>query len=190
VVSEPFPRLWRDGQAYVVMPLSLGDDWYHLPIAVRGIGLEMFRLHARRCPTEVYLHGETLLLAAGVGALFGELERPAVAEAFASMGRAGILQSRGPQAWAIRYSPEWRWQPRQAPTRAELFERDGWGCWYCGRRICLESGHADHCFPSSRGGWDDAANLVASCRRCNCSKGARTHEEWAAAQSAAAGDPP
>lgn len=62
--------------------------------------------------------------------------------------------------------------------RALVFERDGWHCVYCQDPITLRSGHADHVLPRSRGGADEAANLVASCRPCNLSKGARTPEEW------------
>ena len=40
----------------------------------------------------------------------------------------------------------------------------------------------DHVIPRSRGGSDNAENLVLSCNGCNSSKGARTPEEWRAWQ--------
>jgi hypothetical protein len=40
-------------------------------------------------------------------------------------------------------------------------------CRYCG----LVADTADHIIPVHKGGGDDASNLVAACRTCNCSKG-------------------
>ena len=40
-------------------------------------------------------------------------------------------------------------------------------CRYCGRAADT----ADHIIPVQKGGADDASNLVAACRTCNCSKG-------------------
>lgn len=40
-------------------------------------------------------------------------------------------------------------------------------CRYCGK----EADTADHIIPTHQGGTDSASNLVAACRRCNCSKG-------------------
>lgn len=57
-----------------------------------------------------------------------------------------------------------------------VLERDGYRCVYCGdTHIPLQ---LDHVVPRSRGGSDGPENLVACCRPCNCSKGARTPEEW------------
>lgn len=53
-------------------------------------------------------------------------------------------------------------------SRAVL-ERDGFRCAYCGG----PADTTDHVLPKSLGGRDDAANLVASCRRCNSAKGNR-----------------
>jgi 5-methylcytosine-specific restriction endonuclease McrA len=62
--------------------------------------------------------------------------------------------------------------------RAQIFERDGNRCAYCGIAVTAVSGHVDHVMPRSRGGSDEPSNLVASCKPCNLSKGARTPEEW------------
>lgn len=40
-------------------------------------------------------------------------------------------------------------------------------CRYCGG----EATEVDHIIPKSKGGTDDAKNLVAACRSCNASKG-------------------
>lgn len=40
-------------------------------------------------------------------------------------------------------------------------------CRYCGQAADT----ADHIIPVRKGGADDASNLVAACRSCNCSKG-------------------
>lgn len=62
--------------------------------------------------------------------------------------------------------------------RAEVIERCGAKCWYCGRADLALA--LDHVFPRSRGGNDDPENLVPACQPCNSSKGARTPEEWRA----------
>ena len=54
-------------------------------------------------------------------------------------------------------------------------------CWYCekpfeGRRLRTE----DHKTPVSKGGSDEAGNLVASCQKCNSSKGNSTVGEFIA----------
>ncbi len=66
--------------------------------------------------------------------------------------------------------------PRRAPIpsglRQQIYRRDKETCRYCGRRgrgVRLE---LDHVFPVSRGGGDQLANLVTSCRECNRTKGA------------------
>lgn len=51
---------------------------------------------------------------------------------------------------------------------------DLWACTYCG----LPFEHTDHVLPSSRGGPDEAWNLVPACADCNLSKSARTPCEW------------
>ena len=61
--------------------------------------------------------------------------------------------------------------------RAEVVERCGAGCWYCG---ASEAPTLDHVMPRSRGGADDPENLVPACKSCNSSKGAKTPEEWRA----------
>lgn len=52
--------------------------------------------------------------------------------------------------------------------RAEVLERDGWTCRYCGGVAT----HADHVVARANGGPDSPANLVGSCRTCNLAKGA------------------
>jgi 5-methylcytosine-specific restriction endonuclease McrA len=74
-----------------------------------------------------------------------------------------------------------RWRANQKEgwfaNRRAVFERDEYRCRYCGIDVG-EDGHCDHVIPKSRGGTDDVDNLVTACEQCNCSKGARTPEEW------------
>ncbi len=63
----------------------------------------------------------------------------------------------------------------RAQFREQILERDGHRCVYCGADGNLQ---LDHVFPRSRGGLDAPQNLVAACRRCNASKGAKTPDEW------------
>lgn len=48
-------------------------------------------------------------------------------------------------------------------------------CFYCQSNSNIE---ADHIIPISRGGQHSVGNLIAACRKCNASKGARTITEW------------
>lgn len=64
---------------------------------------------------------------------------------------------------------EWR------TLRAEIFERDGHLCVYCGSSEDLT---CDHVIPLVRGGSNEHANLATACRSCNSSKGDKTLEEW------------
>jgi hypothetical protein len=59
--------------------------------------------------------------------------------------------------------------------RLAIYLRDGLACGYChatieqGARLTL-----DHLVPYSKGGTNDATNLVTACGRCNSSRGNRT----------------
>jgi len=72
-----------------------------------------------------------------------------------------------------------RWRPN--PYRQAEYQRNrravlagaGWRCQYCGGR----ANTADHVIPLTMGGSHDLANLVACCRRCNSSRGARLTNE-------------
>ena len=59
--------------------------------------------------------------------------------------------------------------------RLAIHLRDGLACVYCGATV--EDGAIltlDHLRPRSRGGDNQAANLVTACKRCNSSRGNRT----------------
>ena len=59
-------------------------------------------------------------------------------------------------------------------TRLANYLRDGLACAYCGHAV--EDGAQltlDHVKPHSKGGSNDAANLVTCCQRCNSSRGNR-----------------
>jgi 5-methylcytosine-specific restriction endonuclease McrA len=58
-------------------------------------------------------------------------------------------------------------------TRGALMRRDNYLCAYCGHRAET----IDHVVPRSRGGAHAWENCVASCMRCNHSKGDRLVEE-------------
>ena len=53
--------------------------------------------------------------------------------------------------------------------RQRILRRDGHICQYCGQ----EADTVDHVIPRRLGGLDSDDNLVASCKRCNLSKGGR-----------------
>lgn len=55
--------------------------------------------------------------------------------------------------------------------------KQGWKCPYC--MACIKSSfEIDHIHPVSRGGSGDESNLQLTCKSCNCSKGAKTHQEF------------
>lgn len=59
--------------------------------------------------------------------------------------------------------------------RLAIYLRDGLACAWCGDSV--ENGASltlDHVTPDSRGGSNDATNLVACCHRCNSSRGNRS----------------
>ena len=56
-----------------------------------------------------------------------------------------------------------------AKTRLAILQRDGYECHYCGG-VATE---VDHVIPRASGGSEEPENLVASCMRCNRSKGKR-----------------
>jgi 5-methylcytosine-specific restriction endonuclease McrA len=59
--------------------------------------------------------------------------------------------------------PEWD------ALRLAVLERDNYTCMHCGRPAT----EADHVIPRSKGGRDVMENLVASCKRCNATRGDR-----------------
>jgi uncharacterized protein YdaU (DUF1376 family) len=79
----------------------------------------------------------------------------------------------------LRRGPRWLLDVTNAEwsaLRAQIFERDGYRCVYCGSQAArLE---CDHVFPLSLGGSSHPANLATACVSCNRSKGAKTLGEW------------
>lgn len=58
----------------------------------------------------------------------------------------------------------------------EVFGHDDYTCQYCfirGGKLTI-----DHKIPVSRGGGSERDNLCTACHSCNCSKGAKTPEEF------------
>jgi 5-methylcytosine-specific restriction endonuclease McrA len=51
-------------------------------------------------------------------------------------------------------------------VRKEVLERDYWTCHYCSQ----EATTVDHIIPISKGGTDEATNMVAACVKCNSGK--------------------
>lgn len=74
--------------------------------------------------------------------------------------------------------------PKQKPVsrrRREVFERTGGRCHYCGTVLSLNGKwHVEHMLPRALGGGESSINLVASCVRCNLTKGDSTAIEFIA----------
>jgi len=63
----------------------------------------------------------------------------------------------------------------RSTKRLAIYARDGFACCWCGEGV--EDGvkfTLDHCIPYSKGGSNEASNLVTSCLRCNQSRGVRS----------------
>jgi hypothetical protein len=94
-------------------------------------------------------------------------------EAMYSLWFAGKQTSHA-LAWQHWEGPLHKWLVGDKSNRCEFPPRLGVTCAYCGAPAWT----MDHVIPRSRGGSDDASNLVPACKKCNSSKGARTPEEW------------
>lgn len=64
--------------------------------------------------------------------------------------------------------------------RLAIYIRDGLACVYCGTTHEEATLTLDHIKPHSKGGGNDARNLVTCCHKCNCSRGNRPVKEFAA----------
>jgi hypothetical protein len=84
-------------------------------------------------------------------------------------------------------------------TRYEVLRRDNHTCRYCGLVAGATELTVDHVVPTSLGGTDDPANLVAACKDCNAGKSSSSPDaatvaqatddalRWSAAMQVAAG---
>lgn len=70
-------------------------------------------------------------------------------------------------------------RPHRPPrfTRRVLFNRDGWKCVYCGKKLTALDATVDHIVPRSHGGRTSWKNCVTSCKPCNKRKADRTPAE-------------
>ncbi len=65
-------------------------------------------------------------------------------------------------------------------VRLEVLQRDYYTCHYC----AMEANTVDHLIPISKGGTDDASNMVAACNSCNSGKRDRLNVPQNALKSA------
>lgn len=87
--------------------------------------------------------------------------------------RSEQLEVAFPSVVRLRYFVRVPYQRTVPLNRRAIFTRDDSTCQYCGR--AAES--IDHVHPRSRGGQHEWENVVASCRRCNTTKGDRLLSE-------------
>lgn len=74
--------------------------------------------------------------------------------------------------------------------RLAIYARDGYACVYCGVGVEDEVKLSlDHVRPYSKGGSNDAENLVTCCKRCNDSRGNRALRVFCKAVAAYIGKP-
>lgn len=60
-------------------------------------------------------------------------------------------------------------------TRNNIFIRDKWSCQYCHTQFKNSELTLDHVIPKSKGGKTTWENIVTACKKCNHSKGNKTH---------------
>lgn len=63
-------------------------------------------------------------------------------------------------------------------TIADLLVTQGHHCYYCNRVVRRVEATLDHKTPQSRGGFDDAENIVVACIECNNEKESMTEAEY------------
>lgn len=76
-------------------------------------------------------------------------------------------------------------ESKEATLRKKKWDEQDGKCYYCKSEITFYSKKTnsleiDHKLPKAKGGTDEEANLAASCRLCNRSKGDKTAEEYIA----------
>lgn len=67
-------------------------------------------------------------------------------------------------------------EPIESKIIKQVYQEDNYTCQYCGTyggKLTI-----DHKIPVSRGGNNNRNNLCVACHSCNCSKGAKTPEEF------------
>ena len=71
-------------------------------------------------------------------------------------------------------------------VKAFVLDRDNWICHYCETDLVAydevfpDSATIDHVIPKSKGGSNEASNLVACCSSCNGLKGSMSYDEFIA----------
>lgn len=66
---------------------------------------------------------------------------------------------------------------KNTSLRQFVYQRDKFTCQYCAQKFGVKELTLDHIDPKSKGGANEATNLVAACKSCNNRKANRTPEE-------------
>lgn len=66
---------------------------------------------------------------------------------------------------------------KSTSLRTFVYQRDKFTCQYCAQQFGVKELTLDHIFPKSKGGDNEATNLVTACKTCNGRKADRTPEE-------------
>jgi 5-methylcytosine-specific restriction endonuclease McrA len=115
----------------------------------------------------------TVGLRRAVCLVLGEKAEVVHGDATGALLRSASLALATPSVIRLRRYVRVPHRSRVPLTRGALMRRDNYLCAYCGRRAET----IDHVVPRSRGGSHAWENCVASCMRCNHSKGDRLVDE-------------
>lgn len=88
----------------------------------------------------------------------------------------GTFNSTGRKKLRAFYGDSWE-EHYEPVSRLRIYERDGWKCQICGRKLKLTKEWAanqatvDHIAPLAHGGEHKRTNMQAACMKCNSAKG-------------------
>ncbi len=86
----------------------------------------------------------------------------------AKLRSAGGLEFDAPEIIRVNRYIRVPYRRSKTVSRRAIYERDGYRCVYCGSETDLT---LDHVHPKSKGGTNEASNLVTACFPCNVRKG-------------------
>lgn len=140
--------------------------WPYAPLQIGAAWLLLLQLYQSGRDLEYFANPTARQRLLGLSARQWKREGPAITACYQALHentRASVRYGRQAIPQAVRLA---------------VYERDEGICEYCNVPVAFSDFHCDHVVPVSKGGGDDAENLVCSCPPCNLSKAARNLQDW------------